>query len=160
MFPSHQFAQCTHMAGLCQFSCGEAPAAWCGAKRNHGLMWVAPAATDSRFIYLGTDAGTRENQQECSIALEAADITRNIKLPCHISSLKWKLDHLHSHAFTPTVSIVVAFPTVMSWFNFSLSMITSKDVYFQCLLEIMPLKYCCTRTVVRSIWLHGKKNSL
>ena len=69
-------------------------------------MWVAPAATGLRFIYLGMEAGTQETQQDSEVALEAADITGHIKLLCCISSLKWKLDHLHSHAFTLTLSSV------------------------------------------------------
>lgn len=51
-------------------------------------MWVAPAATGLRFIYLGTEAGTQETQQESDVALEAADITGNIKLPRRIVE-KW-----------------------------------------------------------------------
>lgn len=100
---SQQFAQCTPTAALCQWVCGEAPAAWCWAKGSSGLMWVAPAATGLRFIYLGTEAGTQETQQDSDLALEAADIAGNIKLLCHISNLKWKLDHLHSYAFTLTL---------------------------------------------------------
>lgn len=96
------------MAALCQWVCGGAPAAWCWARGISGLMWVAPAATGLRFIYLGMEAGTQETQQDSNLALEAADITGNIKLLCHISSLKWKLDHLHSHAFTLTLHPVIA----------------------------------------------------
>lgn len=66
-------------------------------------MWVAPAATGLRFIYLGMEAGTQETQQDSDLMLEAADITGNIKLL--FSSSKWKLDHLHSHAFTLTLSL-------------------------------------------------------
>ena len=50
-----------------------------------GLMWVTPAATGLRFVYLGMEAGTQETQQESNTELEAADITGNIKLLCYIS---------------------------------------------------------------------------
>lgn len=63
----------------------------------------APAATGLRFIYLGTEAGTQETRQDSLPALEAADITGNIKLVCHVRGLKWKLDPLHSHAFAVTL---------------------------------------------------------
>lgn len=101
MSPRQGFAQ--RMTALCQWLCGGAPAAWCWANSSSGLMWVAPAATGLRFIYLGMEAGTQETQQDSKLALEAADITGNIKLLCRIRSLKWKLDHLHSHAFTLTL---------------------------------------------------------
>lgn len=68
-------------------------------------MWVTPAATGLRFIYLGMEAGTQETLQDSDFVLEAADITGNIKLLCHICSLKWKLDH-HYQAFTLTLFLV------------------------------------------------------
>lgn len=86
--PSQQFAQHTRTAAPCQWVCGGAPAAWCWAKGSSRLMRVAPAATGLRFIYLGTKAVTQETQQDSNLTLEAADITGNIKLLCHISSLK------------------------------------------------------------------------
>lgn len=67
--PSQQFAQRTLTAALCQWVCGAAPAAWCWAKGSSGLMWVAPAATSLRFIYLGMEAGTQETQQDSDLAL-------------------------------------------------------------------------------------------
>lgn len=79
MSPSQQFSQCTHTAALCQWIFSRAPTAWCWAKGSSGLMWVAPASTGLRFIYLGMEAGTQETQQDSDIALEAADITGNIK---------------------------------------------------------------------------------
>lgn len=103
MSPSRPFSQYTRMAAVCQWVCGGAPGAWCRAKGSSGLMRVAPAATGLRFIYLGTGAGTQETQQASDLALEAADITGNIKLPYHVSSFKWKLHNLRSHAFTMTL---------------------------------------------------------
>lgn len=133
---SQQFAQCTPTAALCQWVCGEAPTAWCWAKGSSGQMWVAPAATGLRFIYLGTEASTQETQQD--LALEAADIIGKIKLLCHISNLKWKLDPLHSHAFTLTLFPV----SVLAFTRFLVrlpSVIVSREIHFQCLKVITVL---------------------
>lgn len=107
MCPSQQFAQFIQTAALYQRGCGGAPAAWCWAKSSSRLMWVTPAATGLRFIYLGKETGTQETQQDSDLTLEAANITENIKLLCHFSVFKWKLDDLSSHACYPDTSLSV-----------------------------------------------------
>lgn len=104
MCPSQQFAQFIQTAALYQRVCGGAPAAWCWAKSSSRLMWVTPAATGLRFIYLGKETGTQETQEDSDLTLKAANITENIKLLCYFSVFKWKLDDLSSHAFYPDTS--------------------------------------------------------
>lgn len=60
-----------HTPALCQWVCGGAPAAWCWAKGSSELMWVAPAATGLRFIYLGIEAGTQETQQDSDLCVRS-----------------------------------------------------------------------------------------
>lgn len=107
MCPSQQFAQFIQTAALYQRVCGGAPAAWCWAKSSSRLMWVTPAATGLRFIYLGKETGTQETQEDSDLTLKAANITENIKLLCYFSVFKWKLDDLSSHAFYPDTSLSV-----------------------------------------------------
>lgn len=85
VFPSQELAQ--YMAALCPRLCGGAPAAWCWAKGSSGLMWVTPVTSGLRFIYLGMETSIQQTQQDSELSLEAADITGNIKLLSHSSSL-------------------------------------------------------------------------
>lgn len=94
LFQSQEFAQ--YMAALCLQLCGGAPAAWCWAKGSSELTRVTPAASGLRFIYLGMETSIQQTQQDSELALEAADITGNIKLLCHTSSLNgnWNMSIL------------------------------------------------------------------
>ena len=109
-------------------------------------MWVAPTATGLRFIYLGMEAGTQETQQDSNLALEAADIAGNIKLLCHISNLKWKLDHLHSHAFTLTLFPV----SVLVFSNFLIRLKPICD-YISGNSFSTPKRHHCIKSATRSI---------
>lgn len=74
-------------------------------------MWVTPAATGLWFISLGMETRTLQSLQDSQLALEAVDITENIKLLYHAYGLKWKLECLHSYACALTLFLipVVAF---------------------------------------------------
>lgn len=111
------FARVLHNAWLlhCSLLCGGAPAAWCQAKGSSRLMWVTPAATGLWFISLGMETRTLQSLQDSQLALEAVDITENIKLLYRADGLKWKLECLFSHAFalTPFLVPVLAFSHVL-----------------------------------------------
>lgn len=114
-------ARALHNAWLlhCSRLCGGAPAAWCLAKGSGGLMWVTPAAAGLWFISLGMETRTLHCLQDSQLALEAVDITENIKLLYRASGLKWKLECLRSHAYAPTLFLVpvLAFSRVSISFN-------------------------------------------
>ena len=72
----------------------KAAANWCGSHRQPPAWGL--------FIW-ALKPVHRKPSKTPTFASEAADITGNIKMLCHISILKWKLDHLHSRALTLTL---------------------------------------------------------
>lgn len=81
---------------------------------------------------------------------------------CHISILKWKLNHLHSHALTLTL---FPFPASFSqlrfsWSDFNLSAIASWEMYFHCLKVILVLNLLPRVVNIYVFWLNnGGKTS-
>lgn len=90
------FARVLHNAWLlhCSRLCGGAPAAWCRAKGSGRLMWVTPAATGLWFISLGMETRTLQSLQDSQLALEAVDITENIKLLYRAWNGNWNVSFL------------------------------------------------------------------